>query len=170
MISGAAIILLFIGWFYIEKLGVLEPISEEKTIAEPVKTSGSSINEEVNNGESKLERIDSQGTVAIQATLLPEKSTSNQLYFKVAMNTHSGDLLQFELDKLAKIAFGSTINMSGGFEWELTSQDSHHVVGYLIWNGKVESESITLKLENIDDIPSRTFIWEKNDLTQIVQN
>jgi hypothetical protein len=44
------------------------------------------------------------------------------------------------------------------------------MVGSLTWNGEVLDERITLRLDNIENIPSRSFNWEKNDVAQIVQD
>lgn len=167
MVAGATVIILFIGWFYIDQLSLPESATEkENTIAAKVQNTESknNVQEQMVN---TLQKTDSQGTVAIQATLLPEKSSSNQLVFEIKMNTHSGDLLQYEIDKLAQLTFGSDLNKTGTFVWELANEDSHHLVGYLTWNGEILKESITLKINNIENIPSRTFIWEKDELAAI---
>lgn len=169
MFLGAALIVVFIGWFYIGQLIVPDVVSEKETIAEQVE--GTTTNNKAEEAKNTfLQRIDSQGTVAIQATLVPEKSSSDQLSFEIAFNTHSGDLLQYKIDQLAKLSFGLNENPTGTFEWELANDDSHHLLGYLKWTGEVPDERITLKLDNIENIQSRSFIWEKNDLVRILQS
>lgn len=169
MFLGATFIVLFIGWFYIGQLNVPDVVSEKETIAEQVErvTTNNKVDEEINDS---LQRTDSQGTVAIQTTLIPEKSSSNQLFFEIAFNTHSGDLLQYNIDQLVKLSFESNENPTGTFKWELANDDPHHLVGYLIWDGEVLDESISLKLDNIESIPSRLFVWEKNDLKEVSKN
>ncbi|WP_019153654.1 hypothetical protein [Robertmurraya massiliosenegalensis] len=169
MIVGAAIIVLFIGWFYIGQLSVTEKVVEEDTIAEQVESGASNNKEEDEGIEPSFQRTDSQGTLAIQATLIPEKSSSKQLFFEIVFNTHSGDLLQYKIEQLAKLSFQSSENPSGTFEWDLANEDSHHMVGYLSWSGEVLDENITLKLDNIENVSSREFIWEKNDIALITQ-
>ena len=169
VIFGTTMIIAFIAWFYIGQLRLPDAVSEEKTIASQVINTESKKNAQDEGVEFSLQRIDSQGTVVIQATLLPEKSKSNLLVFEIAMNTHSGDLLQYEIENLAELSFGSNTNTSGTFEWELVNEDSHHMMGYLTWNGDVLDDRITLNLNNIENIPSREFIWEKSDLAKRAQ-
>jgi hypothetical protein len=169
MVLGAAMIILFIGWFYIGQLNVSEVSTGEDTIAEQVKSSVTNIKAEGEGTATSIQRTDTQGTVQIQVTLIPEKSSSSQLHFEIAFNTHSGDLLQYEIEQLAQISFESNANPTGTFWWELANEDSHHMVGYLTWSGEVLDERITLRLDNIENIPSRSFIWEKSDLAQISQ-
>lgn len=169
MFLGAAFIVMFIGWFYLDQLNVPEAETTEETIAQQVRSTQSEINLEKETNSS-LQKTDSQGTVAIQITLIPEKSSTDQLLFEIAFNTHSGDLLQYEVDQLAILTFGTNKSPEGTFKWELANEDTHHLVGYLTWNGEVMEEPITLELENIEYIPSRSFIWEKNELTEIFKN
>lgn len=169
MIAGAAAIILFIGWFYIKQLALPDPVSEENTIASQVENTKLNNSTEVKGKESDLSRLDSQGAVAVQATLLPEKSSLNELMFEIVMNTHSVDLLQYPLNELAQISFGTAINTTGEFKWEHANEDSHHMVGYLKWTGTIPEDSISLELTGIDNIPSRTFIWEKSDLTKLTK-
>lgn len=170
MTLGALILIVFIGWFYIDQLRVPETVSEKNTIADQVNSTITNERLTDDGIKTSLQRPDSQGTVAIQTTLIPEKSSSNKLFFEIVFNTHSGDLLQYEIGKLAKLSFGSNTNQKGTFEWELANEDSHHLVGYLTWKGEVLDDRITLKLDNIANIPSRSFIWEKSDLAEISQN
>ena len=118
----------------------------------------------VNGTENDLTKVNSAGTVEIKTTLLTEKSNRNELVFEVVMNTHSGNLLQYDFSQMANIRFNKENANSGVFEWQSSNQDSHHLKGLLIWNGKLdESYSfIELNLKDIDNIPSRNFIWEKS--------
>lgn len=167
MSFGAVIIILFIGWFYIDQLQLPETVFKEDTIAEQVENTRSKSNVQDDEMLTSFQRTDSQGTVVIQATLLPEKKSSNQIIFEIKMNTHSGDLLQYNLEKIAQISFGSNLNTTGTFKWDLANEDSHHLVGYLTWSGEVVDDRITLTLNNIENVSSRTFIWEKNNMTAI---
>ncbi|MEQ2527680.1 hypothetical protein WMO40_13295 [Bacillaceae bacterium CLA-AA-H227] len=166
MSLGAVFIVLFIGWFYIGQLNVPRTVPEEDTIAKQIE-SPTTKNKKEEATNNSLQRTDSQGTVAIQATLVPEKSSSNKLFFEITFNTHSGDILQYDIDQLAELSFGTKENPNGVFKWELANEDSHHLVGYLTWNGEILDDRINLKLENIENIPSRSFIWEKNELAEV---
>lgn len=165
---GAIIIVIFIGWFYIEQLSVPKSTTT-KTMAEQVENQSEINKEDTVEKESTLTREDSQGSVAVQTTLLPMESDANQLTFEIAMNTHSGDLLQYSLETQAQLSFGSTIINSGVFEWKLVNEDSHHLTGYLKWKGKIQEEDITLQIKDIDNIPSRTFTWKKQEWTELAQ-
>lgn len=165
---GAIIIVIFIGWFYIEQLSVPKS-STTKTMAEQVENKGEVNKENTVENESTLTRVDSQGSVTIQATLLPEKSHTNLLTFEIVMNTHSGDLLQYDIRDQAQLSFGTTINRTGTFEWKYTNKDSHHMSGYLMWKGNIDEDDINLELKNIENIPTRLFTWEKKDLIGITQ-
>ncbi|RTR28169.1 hypothetical protein EKG37_17875 [Robertmurraya yapensis] len=168
MYLGAVFIVLFIGWFYIGQLNVSKTVQEDDTIAKQIESTETK-NKKEDATNNSLQRTDSQGTLTIQVTPVPEKSSSEQLFFEVAFNTHTGDLLKYKLEQLAKISFGQNETSEGEFDWEVANEDSHHMVGNLKWNGSVLKERITLKLDNIENVPSRSFIWEKNELEQITQ-
>lgn len=163
MFIGGAITVLFIGWFYINQLATPKLLYKEKP-------GGNStvINEQKETnleGQNVLSKIDSQGEVDVEVTFLPEKSNTDTLLFEILLNTHTGDLLQYEVDELAQISFGSDINKTGIFEWELSNDDSHHTVGLLKWTGEVESNSnIKLELKNIERDVSRSFIWNQSEV------
>ncbi|WP_312098635.1 hypothetical protein [Niallia sp.] len=166
MFIGGVAIILFIGWFYIKQLSIPDT-TEEKTIAAQVEEVNNNNSKEVSGTETSLSRADTQGAVTVQVTLIPEKSTSNELVFEVVMNTHTVDVLQYQIDKLAQLSFGTSINNTGNFEWKNENEDSHHLVGYLNWKGSVIEDNIILELNGIDDIPLRTFQWEKSEIPNL---
>jgi hypothetical protein len=148
--------------------------AEESSIAEQIeqKQSSNGMRENVEGTENELTKSDVNGAVAIKTTLLVEKSNKNQVVFEVVMNTHSVDMLQYDLPKLASISFGTSINTSGTFKWEPASNDSHHMMGYLKWDGAMDKnyQNINLDLKNIDNIPSRIFSWKKSNITDQILN
>jgi hypothetical protein len=146
--KGIKILSLFIGviavgaiGYYITDFILHGDKAAENSIANQVKQSQSnqsnSVRTNVEGTESPLTKSNSEGAVSIKTTLLAEKSSNNQLVFEVVMNTHSVDLTQFDLAKLASIIFDQNSNNTGMFEWEPDNQDSHHMMGNLIWNGEV---------------------------------
>lgn len=162
MLIGGTIIVLFMGWFYIDQLSTPKIFSNEKTD----EISYQETNEKSKNMTTKT---DSQGEVDVEVTLIPEKSSSDFLLFEVALNTHSGDLLQYKLDDLAQLSFENTINETGIFEWELDREDSHHTKGILSWKGEVKlNSSIKLELKNIDKVASRSFTWDTNEVSSSI--
>lgn len=52
------------------------------------------------------------------------------------------------------------------FEWEPENQDSHHMMGNLIWNGDMDEnfKNINLNLNNIDNVPERKFTWKNEGI------
>jgi hypothetical protein len=156
--------------YYFTNLFINGSKPEVRSIADQVKQNppneSNSVKDNVEGTESVLTRSNSEGTIAIKTTLLAEKSNSNKLVFEVVMNTHAGDLTQYDLTKLASISFGIDTNNSGMIEWEPTNTDSHHMMGNLIWIVELDKnyKNINLILNNIDNIPSRGFIWEKHKL------
>lgn len=164
MVAGATAIILFIIWFYFKELSLPERVLQENTIAGQIENTGLSSSREVRETKSELSRIDSQGAVTVQVAILPEKSTKNELMFEIVMNARSVDLIQYQLNRLAQLSFGTKVNTSGEFEWRAVNEDSHQMVGYLKWKGTPSEGGITLVLKGIDDIPSRTFVWTKDDL------
>ncbi|MFT8322525.1 MAG: hypothetical protein ABF649_16665 [Bacillus sp. (in: firmicutes)] len=166
LLLGGTILVLFIGWFYMDQLSLSKLFFKEKT---------GEVSMDKNNKKTSLEtensmpKTDAQGKVDVEATLLPEKSKSDFLLFKIALNTHTGDLPSYKLKDLGKISFGSTNDTLGTFDWQIVSEDSHHTVGYLSWKGEVnENRSITLELMDIDEVPSRSFTWGKDEVETIV--
>jgi hypothetical protein len=115
--------------------------------------------------ENTLTKTQSDGAVAVKATLIPEKSNKNKLDFEIVMNTHSVDLLQYDISNISEVSFG-TEPATQDFKWDASSSDSHHMMGYLIWNGDVKegNDNISLNIKGIDDIPSRVFNWQKDEL------
>jgi len=163
-VIGACGIIFFIGWFYLSQLGSLDFFHKETVKAKQLSNTDPMKQENKEKLEKSLIKMDTQGAVGVEVTLLPDKSTSNELIFEVTMNTHSVDLLQYKLNELAHISFGAVENHSGEFHWEVTSEDSHHLVGLLKWKGSVSNDSIVLGLEGLDGVPLRIFSWDKSVL------
>lgn len=159
LIIGLIGILFFIGWFYFKELDLLNLDSN---------TANEEVDELVSksdNEKNPFTRTDSQGEISIETTFLPQESSNDQLVFEIEMNTHTGDLSPYEMNKLAQISFGNIIHTKGEFNWEWQEEDSHHMVGVLIWKGKVANGDLTLELRNIDNVNKRTFIWKEKDLS-----
>lgn len=173
---GIGVIVIGIASFYLTNLFINWNKAEETSIAEQViKTSGNaSVTDRpnVSGTENDLSRMNSDGAVVIKTTLLTEKSSGNQIVFEVVLNTHSGNLLQYDFAKLANINFGNTNNNTGVFEWQPSNQDSHHLQGLLTWKGEIDKayNAIELNLKDIDSIPSREFNWEKSKMIDEIFN
>lgn len=75
--------------------------------------------------------------------------------FLVSMNTHSVDLLQYDMVKVSEVkAGGKTVTP---LRWESTSDNNHHRSGVLIFP-KVDPP-LELVIKTVAGVPVRTFRW-----------
>jgi hypothetical protein len=121
--------------------------------------------------EASLTRTSREAGIEVSATymnlLMAPEETGGRLIFKLALNTHSGNLLQFDLTKLAVLHTSEGISVDKGFIWEPLSESGHHRLGYLevgaTLNGRpligLNTQYIELELKGIGT-PSRVFKWE----------
>lgn len=115
-------------------------------------------------------------SVTFMNPLLKPEETAGQLVFKVALDTHTVDLSQFDLTKLAVLRTSEGITVSEGFSWEPESESGHHRKGLLkvadTLNGAPiitkETKYIELELKEIGT-PSRVFRWEGQFLTALAK-
>ncbi|MFT9597403.1 hypothetical protein [Mesobacillus sp.] len=161
----AAIVVLFGGSVYLILDFDKNAQSVTSTMAEQVK--GKKEVAGLNQKDDSLTKTDTQGAVAVKATIIPEKSNTNQLVFELVLNTHSVDLSKYNITKASKIVFDER-EESQEFIWKTSSEDSHHMSGVLTWDGlvTVDFKEVSLKLEQIDNIPVRTFSWTNDDIYQ----
>ncbi len=113
-------------------------------------------------------------TVTFVNPLLKPEEVNGRLVFKVALDTHTVDLLQFDLTKLAVLRTSDGTVVNTGFTWEPESESSHHRSGLLkleaTTEGKPliskETKYIELELKDIG-VSSRLFQWEGEYLTSL---
>ncbi|KKM10252.1 hypothetical protein SY88_14380 [Clostridiales bacterium PH28_bin88] len=87
----------------------------------------------------------------------PEQDTA----FRIAMTTHSGDLLQYDLAKLATLRVGN--KEIAATSWVYTNRDSHHPEGVLVFPGSAGatgSSSITLVIKGLGNAQEVSLNWE----------
>lgn len=125
--------------------------------------------------EADLTRTTSGAGITVAVTfmnpLLKPEETAGKLIFKVALDTHTVDLSQFDLTKLAVLRTSEGVVVNKGFTWEPESESSHHRAGLLkldaTFEGKPlitkETRYIELELKEIG-VPSRLFKWEGDAL------
>lgn len=161
----AAIVVLFGGSVYMISAFDKNAQSVTPSIAEQVK--GKKEVAGLNEKDDSLTRTDSQGAVAVKATIIPDKSNTKQLVFELELNTHSIDLSKYNITKASKIVFDER-EESQEFIWKASSEDSHHMSGILTWAGQatVDFKEVSLKLEQIDNVPVRTFSWTSEGIYQ----
>ncbi len=111
-------------------------------------------------------------TVTFMNPLLTPEETAGKLVFKVALDTHTGDLSQLDLTKLAVLRTSEGAVVNQGFTWEPLSESSHHRLGLLKLEATFQgaplitkdTKYIELELQEIG-VPSRLFKWEGGYLT-----
>ena len=121
--------------------------------------------------EAELERTSSGAGIEVTVTfmnpLMKSEEAEDMLVFKVALDTHFGDLMQHDLTKLATLRTSDGVVVTEGFIWEPESDTSHHRRGLLKLPATFEGISMTgpetqfIELELVEiGVPSRLFRWE----------
>lgn len=161
LLLGAIVVLFGVSVYFASVL--YENTRSGPTIADQVKENTEE--SEVIPEEDSIARMDSQGAVAVKATIIPGESNTDQLVFELVLNTHSVDLLQYDIKKGSKIVIDGK-EESQEFTWESSSSDSHHMSGKLTWDGQVavDFKEVSLRLEQLDNIPVRTFSWTSEEI------
>lgn len=119
--------------------------------------------------EAELTRTSKEAGIDVSVVFLnplmePEES-EDQLHFRITLDTHAGDLMQYDLTKLAVLRTSAGVSVQSGFVWEPSSESSHHRTGILkipATHDRVSlltAQSLELELKDIG-VPSRVFRWE----------
>ncbi len=107
--------------------------------------------------------------------LLKPEERQESLRFKVTLDTHSVDLMGYDLTELVTLRTATGAGVQEGFTWKSESESSHHRGGVLELineqDGKLlfdqNTEYIELEFREIG-IPSRIFRWEfKRELSAV---
>lgn len=154
-----------LGGYYLTAIAKGSNEKAESTVAEHAEQTSQKMSSDAEGAENSLTKIQTQRVVTVKVTLLPEKSSNDKVVFEIVMDTHSVDLLQYEIDNVAEVSIDKKASAVGTV-WEPSSNDSHHVIGYLTWSGERNEDykQISLTLKNIDNIPERVFSWQKDEL------
>jgi len=112
-----------------------------------------------------------ESIVTYMNPLMRTDQADSMLIFKVALDTHMGDLMSYDLPRLATVRTDEGKTISEGFIWEPDSDSSHHRLGWLKVPAVIEGQPFTtinaayieLELRDIG-IPSRLFRWERGVL------
>ncbi len=99
--------------------------------------------------------------------LMKPEESKDQLRFKITLDTHSVDLMQYDLTKLAVLRTSVGV-VEKGFNWEPGPESSHHRAGVLKLPNELDgkplfdesTEYIELELKGIG-LASRIFKWTK---------
>lgn len=122
--------------------------------------------------EEALTRSSAGSAVSVDVTFLnPLQKNKDELIFRVALNTHTVDVLSFKIDKLAALKTSDGIEVNDGFVWVPGDESSHHRSGYLKISAKTKegtplisekTEYIVLEIRGIE--ANREFKWERDVL------
>ena len=168
-------VIIFLSSSLLNKQASTETNETAVTIAEKVKVNNLNVSGEqkefIKGTENSLTKRDGQGAVVVDVTYLnPTVNDQTYLIFEVVLNTHTVDLLQYDYSKIAAISTTKDDRLTGNFIWEPINNDGHHAKGLLKWPQSEGSlltnqlTSLTLELQGIDEIPSRTFTWNNDEL------
>ncbi|GEM_PF-4091285 len=93
---------------------------------------------------------------------------AESIEFEIGLDTHFGDLFQFQIDELAEIVVNGERQLEGAFEWVGGQETSHHRNGRLVLTpdnpdalGQWLTEEVKIELR-LNEIGTevRTFRWE----------
>jgi len=114
--------------------------------------------------------------VFLNPLMKPDESEVKLLRFKIMLDTHSRDLMQYDLTKLAVLRTSAGVSVEKGFIWEPSLESSHHRAGILKLTNELDGrqgrslifdesiEYVELELKGIG-VPSRIFKWTKQELS-----
>ena len=112
-------------------------------------------------GVNPLTQIKNENAVTVEVTPLNITGSGSTLDFRVALNTHSGDL-NYDVTKVVVLR-DSRNNEYAPTGWD-GSSGGHHVEDILKFDGRADIlkpgvTSLSLELKGIAQVPSRQFQW-----------
>jgi len=107
--------------------------------------------------------------IEVRVTLLPPRAEEpERLRFQVSMDAHMGDLMGYDLTRIAVLRTGEGWPVESGFVWEPESESSHHRSGVLWLPGRREGGTGALELELKGlATASRIFRWTPEELAAV---
>lgn len=111
------------------------------------------VEEEKMNFKPVISGSTEPGEVSIELT--PHKIQNGQMIVDIAVNTHSVDLSQFDLEKITTLEYnGKVIKPVSAL-----SLTGHHSYGTLIFDVEEEITNFVIKIKGIPNIAERIFSW-----------
>lgn len=77
----------------------------------------------------------------------------------LALDTHSGDLRGFDYAANASLSTGGNAPRMAR-QWTVLTDDSHHLEGVLVFDGRDERGLLRLVIANLGDTSERTLTWD----------
>lgn len=113
-------------------------------------------------GDARTQMSDGGG-VQVQVTFDPKQAAGGAVVFQVSMNTHSVELSQFDLGKLAELTLDPGGVLAGATWQPEGNGGGHHVSGYLTVKDPqgllARAKTVRLQLRDVAGEASRQFQW-----------
>jgi hypothetical protein len=109
---------------------------------------------------NKLVRQDDQGAVKVSATYIVSKDgEGNNVSFQLALDTHSVNLGEYDLEKISFIQFDEKEPVAGGV-WASTGS-GHHFKGKITFNRQIPpgTQKIRLLIRGVANVKERVLEW-----------
>ncbi len=108
--------------------------------------------------------VEFQATVVTAQYMAERGHPPDHVGFGVRLDTHSGNLLDYDLVELSVLRDGSG-RVAQALGWEPLSDDSHHRSGLLYFDGSAsftmaEAQYMELSLKDVGGVPERVLKWE----------
>lgn len=161
---GAVLIVLLLGTGYGAWTGINKTI-ENVALQE---TAGSRVSSNAKTEIALTRRSDAANVTADIVFLNPlEAVPKDDLAFRVALNTHSAPLSEYDIVKSVQLTTDKGVSIEEGFAWQPESEANHHRSGLLkLKNTGIfdkDTKWVRLELKNLDGVPIREFKWEGAD-------
>ena len=113
--------------------------------------------------------IDSDQDGGIRAEIIWENPGESKPEFNVSLDTHSGDLTQYDLEEYVTLSIGdSNYNLL----WELETKSSHHPSGALAVDEEINvfeehsNDIMTITIENLDKAEDMKFSFNLEEISE----
>ena len=140
-------------------------VSSEDEEIEQLENEG---DQEVIEEDKTLSANSNKEGVTIETIFLNPEDVEEELEFDIYMDTHSGDLLELEIEEIAEIETDNGIANQEAFNWQWTQESSHHPAGNLVVKNETNEDEklfdnevtfLKMKLNNINGA-THEFKWD----------
>lgn len=96
----------------------------------------------------------------------PKYDPAKEMVFLIAMNTHSVDLLGYNMAEMTVLLDGGENEIKPIGTWQTVSDGGHHRSGYLVFSRRDDLDlagqtgSLELLVKDVAQIPQRRLVWE----------
>lgn len=154
VLSGLLVLVVVVLIYSMSGLYTSSSVIESNAHQNPEKILSAQVIEEKNSGLKTISS-GSTGPGEVSIDLTPVSVNNSHLEVKLAANTHSVDLSQFDLKEITTLKYG-------GESLKPTSAPAlsgHHSGGTLVFDIKGDLSDFTIKIKGIPKVEERTFEW-----------